>query len=176
MTKQALDQMWDQLRQKYGVYLRTLEAIPADGYASHPIAGMRTPAEMVVHVSGTVVRDIAKGVAKGQITADEAGEGKVAATLGTKAALIAFARECFDQATAAVGQIGDAELAAMVPTPWGFSMPGAVAFQVINDEFAHHRGQLSAFTRACGGVPPFAWGYADNAPEYRPREVAKAGV
>ena len=26
VNKQALDSMWDQFRQKYGVYLRTLEA------------------------------------------------------------------------------------------------------------------------------------------------------
>jgi uncharacterized damage-inducible protein DinB len=176
VNKQALDQMWDQFRQKYGVYLRVLEAIPADRYPTHPVAGMRTPMELAVHVSGTCVRAIAEGVAKGRITVDEAGEGKVAADLGNKAALIAFARESFDQATAAVARIGDAELAAMVPTPWGSSWPGAVAFHVMNDEFTHHRGQLYAFARASGVEPPFLWGYGENAPEYRPRAVAEAGA
>ncbi len=176
MNKQALHQMWDQFRQKYGVYLRTLESIPADRYPTHPVADMRTPAELAVHISGTCVRDIAQGVAKGRITVDEAGEDKVAAELGNKDALIAFARQCFDQADAAVARIGDAELAAMVPTPWGSSWPGAVAFHVMNDEFTHHRGQLYAFTRACGEEPPFLWGYADNAPEYRPRGVVEAGA
>ena len=173
MNKQALDQMWDQFRQKYGVYLRALEAIPADRYPTHPVAGMRTPAELVVHISGTVVRDIAEGVAKGRITVDEASEDKVAAELGNKPALIDFARECFDKANAAVARIGDPELAAMVPTPWGSSWPGAVAFHVMNDEFVHHRGQLYAFTRCCGAEPPFMWGYTDNAAEYRPRAVAE---
>jgi uncharacterized damage-inducible protein DinB len=173
VNRQALDQMWDQFRQKYGVYLRALEAIPADRYHTHPVPGMRTPAELVVHISGTVVRDIAEGVAKGRITVDEASEDKVAAELGNKPALIAFARQCFDQANAAVSRIGDAELAAMVPTPWGSAWPGAVAFHVMNDEFVHHRGQLYAFLRVCGGEPPFMWGYADNAPEYRPRAVAE---
>jgi hypothetical protein len=69
MNKATLDQMWDQFRQKYGVYLRLLDVIPADRYATHPVAGMRTPAELAVHISGTVVRDIAEGVAKGRITA-----------------------------------------------------------------------------------------------------------
>ena len=32
MTKESLDQQWDQLRQKYSSYLRLLEAIPADRY------------------------------------------------------------------------------------------------------------------------------------------------
>ena len=173
MNKQALDQMWDQFRQKYGVYLRVLEAIPADRYSTCPVPGMRTPAELAVHISSTCVRDIAEGVAKGRITVDEAGEDKIAAELGNKPALIAFARECFDRANAAVSRIGDAELAAMVPTPWGSSWPGAVAFHVMNDEFVHHRGQLTAFIRLCGGEPPFMWGYADNATEYKPHDVAE---
>jgi len=177
MNKAMIDQMWDQFRQKYGVYLRLLEAIPADRYATHPVAGMRTPAELAVHVSGTCVRDIAEGVAKGRITAEEMGEDKMAAELGNKSALIAFARQCFEQANTAVAQIGDAELSAMVPTPWNMSWPGWVAFQVMNDEFVHHRGQLYAFARVCGAEPPFMWGYADNAVEYRPvAEAAGAGA
>jgi len=173
VNKQALHQMWDQFRQKYGVYLRVLDAIPADRFPTHPVPGMRTPAEMLVHVSGTIIRDIAEGVAKGRITVDEAGEDKVAAGLGNKAALLAFARECFKQASSAVARIGDAELKAMVETPWGSSWPGAVAFHIMNDEFVHHRGQLTTYVRLCGGEPPFAWGYADNAPEYRPRTAGE---
>jgi uncharacterized damage-inducible protein DinB len=172
MNKSTLDQMWDQFRQKYGVYLRLLEAIPADRYATHPVPGMRTPAELMVHVSATIVRDLVEGVAKGSITPDEAAEGKLAVELGNKAALLAFARECFDRANAAVGRIDDAKLAAMVPTPWNASWPGYVAFHIMNDEFVHHRGQLYAYARACGIEPPFMWGYKDNALEYQPREAA----
>jgi uncharacterized damage-inducible protein DinB len=172
MNKATLDQMWDQFRQKYGVYLRLLDAIPADRYPTHPVPGMRTPAELVVHISGSVVRDIAEGVAKGRITADESAEGKTAAELGNKAALLAFARQCFERADAAVKRIGDAELAAMVPTPWKANWPGYVAFHVLHDEFMHHRGQLYAFARCCGAEPPFMWGYADNELKYRPGAVA----
>ena len=57
MNKQALDRFWDQFRQKYGVYLRLLEAIPADGYRSLPVPGLRSAAELAIHVSGTCVRD-----------------------------------------------------------------------------------------------------------------------
>jgi uncharacterized damage-inducible protein DinB len=174
--KATLDQIWDQFRQKYGVYLRLLESIPADRYATHPVPGMRTPAELVVHISGTIVRDIAEGVAKGRITTDESAEAKTAAELGDKAALISFARQCFERADAAVKRIGEAELAAMVPTPWNMSWPGYVALHILQDEFLHHRGQLYAFARCCGVEPPFMWGYADNAPEYQPRVVAGAGA
>jgi uncharacterized damage-inducible protein DinB len=168
MNKTTLDQMWDQFRQKYGVYLRLLEAIPAEGYFTNPVPGMRSPAELSVHVSGSVVRDIAEGVAKGEITADESSEGKIAEELGNKAAILAFARQCFERADAAVKRIGDPELAAMVTTPWNKSWPGWVAFHILHDEFLHHRGQLYAFARCCGAEPPFMWGYADNAPEYQP--------
>jgi len=176
MDKATLDQVWDQFRQKYGVYLRLLESIPADRYATHPVPGMRTPAELVVHVSGTVVRDMAEGVAKGRITVDESGEEKTATELRDKAALIRFARQCFEQADAAIRRIGDAELAAMVPTPWKATWPGYVALHILQDEFLHHRGQLYAFARCCGVEPPFMWGYADNAPEFQPRAAAGAGA
>jgi uncharacterized damage-inducible protein DinB len=175
MDKAMLDQMWDQFRQKYGVYLRALEAIPADRYATHPVSGMRTPAEIATHISATVVRDIAEGVAQGRITVDEAGEATTAAEMD-KGALIAFARRCFEQADSAVKRIGDAELAAMVPTPWNSVWPGWVAFHVMSDEFMHHRGQLYAFARACGAEPPFMWGYADNEPEFRPAVAAASGT
>jgi uncharacterized damage-inducible protein DinB len=176
MDKAALDQMWDQFRQKYGVYIRLLEAIPEDRYRTFPVEGMRTPAELMVHVSGTVVRDIAEGVAKGEITADEAGEAQTAAQLGSKAALLAFARECFARADAAVKRIGDAELAAMVPTPWKSVWPGWVAMHVLSDEFMHHRGQLYCYARASGVEPPFMWGYGDNEAEFRPAAVAASGA
>jgi uncharacterized damage-inducible protein DinB len=172
MNKATLEQIWDQFRQKYGVYLRLLEAFPADRYYTGCVPGMRSFAELMVHVSGTCVRDIVEGVAKGRITVDEAGEGKVAADLGNKAALIAFARDCFERADAAVKRIGDAELAAMVPTPWNSVWPGWVAIHVMGDEFMHHRGQLYAYARVCGVEPPFLWSYGENAPEFQPHAAA----
>ncbi len=105
MDRQSLDQVWDQFRQKYGVYLRLLESFPEDRYHGHPVPGMRTPAQLVAHVSGTVVRDIAQGVAKGAITADESSEDTVAAGFTTKQELLGFARACWDQANAAVAGI-----------------------------------------------------------------------
>jgi uncharacterized damage-inducible protein DinB len=122
-----------------------------------------------------VVRGLAEGVAQGRITAEEGEEARIAGELGTKAALLAFARRCFEQADAAVRRIGDAELAAMVPTPWNSTWPGYVAFHVMNDEFVHHRGQIYAYARACGAEPPFMWGYAENAPEFQPA-AASAGA
>ena len=170
MNKQALDGFWDQFRQKYGVYLRLLEAMPADRYQSQAVPGLRSAAELAVHVSGTCVRDIARGVATGSITADEGAEPRLAKTLD-KPGLIAFARQCFDEADAAVGRIGDAELGAMVSTPWERNWPGWVGFLVMNDEFMHHRGQLYVFARLFGVAPPGMWSYGANAAEFRPAMI-----
>jgi uncharacterized damage-inducible protein DinB len=168
MNRQALDQAWDQMRRKYGVYLRLLEILPEDRYHSHPVPGMRTAAELAVHVCTTVVRDIAQGVAKGEITAEEEAEAGIAAGLRTRAALLDFARECWAEADGAVAAIGDAQLGAMVPTPWHMTFPGWVGFGIMSDEFLHHRGQLYVYARLFGVEPPFIWGFADNAPEFRP--------
>jgi uncharacterized damage-inducible protein DinB len=168
VDKEALNQMWDQMRQKYGIYLRLIEAIPEDRLHTHPIPDMRTPAQLMTHMSGTVIRDLAQGIAKGEVTADEDAEESVAAGLATRQDALRFARECWDQAQEAVDRIGDAELQAMVLTPWDMTFPGWVGFHIMSDEFVHHRGQLYAFARACGVAPPFIWSHAENAPEFQP--------
>jgi len=168
MNKESLDQHWNQFRQRYGVYLRLLEALPEDRLHSHPIEGMRTPAQIAVHTSGSIVRDIAEGVAKGAITANEAGEDAVAERFRTKEELLTFVRDCWAKADAAVESLSDAELQAMVPTPWNMTFPGWVGFNIMGDEFLHHRGQLYAFARACGAEPPFMWGFDQNEPAFRP--------
>lgn len=168
MNKPAIDRMWDQIRQKYGVYLRLLEELPEDRLQARLIPDARTPAELVAHVSGTIVRDIAEGVAKGEITAGEVPETEVARTLTTPSAAVAFARECWARADEAVSRIGEEELQAIVPTPWNMSFPGWVGFQILGDEFVHHRGQLFTYARACGVAPPFLWSFGENAPEFQP--------
>lgn len=168
MNKQALTQSWDQTRQKYGVFLRLLEAIPEDKYHAHPVPGMRTFAELTAHICGTVIRDISVGVEKGAITANESGEEAVAKGFKTRKDMLTFARECWNVANAAVARTGDAQLQAIVSTPWGMSFPGWVGFNIQGDEFLHHRGQLYAYARVFGVQPPFIWGFGDNAPEFRP--------
>lgn len=169
MDKPTLDAMWDYMRQKYGIYLRVLEAIPADRFGDAPIAGMRTPTQIVVHTSGTIVRDIAEGVASGTIAAEEGGEDAIASTLASKDAVLDFARDCWNRADAAIGKAGDEQLAGPVDNPWGIPLNGTFAMAVLNDEFLHHRGQLFAYVRACGGEPPFMWGFQENPEGFQPQ-------
>lgn len=54
-----------------------------------------------------------------------------------------------------------------MPTPWNMTFPGHVGFNILNDEFVHHRGQLYAYARVCGVAPPYMWSFGENAAEYR---------
>ena len=139
MNRQWLDGMWDHMRQKYGIYLRVLDAIPADRYHGHPVADMRTPAQLVVHTSGSILRDIAEGVASGTIGADEGGEDAVASSLTSKDDVIAYARDCWARADAAIAKVGDEQLTGPVENPWGMPLNGTFAMVILNDEFLHHR-------------------------------------
>lgn len=86
----------------------------------------------------------------------------------TKTEVLDYAKACWKKADTAVASIGDEQLQRVVNTPWNMSFPGWVGIGVMNDEFIHHRGQLFVFARLCGVAPPFIWGFADNAPEFRP--------
>lgn len=161
MKKSDLEGLWNHIRLKYGIYLRLLETLPEDRLHDEVIAGMRTPAELVAHTSGAIVREIAKGVASGEIK-NAPDESEVAAGLKTRDDVVAFARKCWDEANAAIASVRDEELAATVKTPWGMSFPGNACVYMINDEFTHHRGQLYVYARQCGAEPPFLWSFEDN--------------
>jgi uncharacterized damage-inducible protein DinB len=168
LNKQTLDRRWDLFRQQYGIYLRLLEAVPGDRLQDHVVPGMRTPAELIAHTSGTIVRDFAEGVARGEITpADD--EKSVASGLDSRKAALAFARTCWEDANAAMSRVGDEQLQATVKTPWNMSFPGTAVFNMLGDEFLHHRGQLYVYVRAAGGEPPFLWSFDKNAPEFAPK-------
>jgi uncharacterized damage-inducible protein DinB len=165
MNKSALNSTWNQIRQKYGVYLRLLESLPEDKINAAVIPGMRSAAELVAHTSGGIVRGFTQGVARGEIFDDNP---DIAAKIGSRQNLLDFARQCWTDANAAVDQIGDDELTRMVKTPWNFEFPGGVAIHTLNDEFLHHRGQLYAYVRACGAEPPFIWSYGENPAGFGP--------
>ena len=168
MDKATLSQTWDDVRQRYGVYLRVLDLIPEERLHERLVPGMRTPAELAVHVSGTIIRAIALGMTSGEVVADEDGENRLAAELESKEDLLAYAQECWEEADAAIAGLGDAELEAMVKTPWGFSFPGAMGAQLLREELLHHRGQLYVYARLCSMAPPYNWSFDENAPEFRP--------
>jgi uncharacterized damage-inducible protein DinB len=171
MNKQTLERRWDVLRMHYGIFLRVLETIPSERLHDHPIPGMRTPAELVAHTAGGIVRDVAAGVATGEIAHGQ-DEKEAAAALSTTDDAVAYATSCWQAANEAMASVGDTELGAEVATPWNMTLSGSTAVNLLSDEFLHHRGQLYAFARACGGEPPFVWSFDQNTPEFAPRQTA----
>jgi len=169
MTRATFEKMWDHLRLLHGITLRCVEAIPEDQVHAHPIASMRTPKELVTHMYA-LMRGVARGLATGAVP-DYRHDG---AEVKTRAELIAFCRECWDDSARAVAVVTEEHLNAIVQTPWGRPLPGVAVMGALNDEYLHHRGQLYAFLRAMGQDVPSIWDFAGNAPEYRPRQTTNA--
>ncbi|OGF17091.1 MAG: hypothetical protein A2W00_00980 [Candidatus Eisenbacteria bacterium RBG_16_71_46] len=171
MNKQTLDQMWDNIRQRHGIALRAIESVPASKVTTGLIPPMRTPAQQVAHMYG-LMKACAEGVVSGKLDfpAEELSDGGIK----THADMVKFAKDCWSAADAATAKVTDAQLAAMVKTPWGMDFPGFVIYGVLYDEFLHHRGQLYAFLRVAGVEPPVIWDFAHNAPEFRPKAPQQA--
>lgn len=167
MNKSDLDSLWSHIRRKYGIYLRLLEGLPNDKLHEQVIPGMRTPAELVAHTSDQIIREIASGVASGEIK-NAPPESDVAAGFGSSADLVAFATQCWQDADDSIRAVGDEELGRIVKTPWGVEFPGSACIYMINDEFTHHRGQLYVYARLCGVEPPFMWSFEENPPGFGP--------
>lgn len=173
MNKQAVLQMWDHIRQVNGVGLRAIELIPEDKLEATVIPGMRTPKEVIVHMYGQIIREIAEGAVSGTITdQNEKNEKQVVAGLKTKADLLRYCHECWAAGDAAVQSMPESRVMGMTATPWGMSFPGFVAFTIISDEYVHHRGQLYAYLRTLGIAPPHMWSFAENAEAFRPKAMA----
>lgn len=168
MNKPTLDRRWDLIRQQYGIYVRLLEAIPEERLRDNVVLGMRTPAELIAHTSGTIVRDFARGIASGEIQ-KAADEKAVASALSSRQKALDFAQECWDDASSAMSAVGEKELETTVKTPWNMSFPGKAVLNMLSDEFLHHRGQLYVYARAAGGEPPFLWSFDKNAAGFAPR-------
>jgi uncharacterized damage-inducible protein DinB len=161
--------LWDQMRLRHGITLRVLEQIPADKLGAHPIAGMRTPIELVVHMySG--VKLFSESVLNGSVAAYD--EKAAAAGITTKAQLLAFVNDAWTSGDKAARAVTEAQLGGIVSTPWGDKFPGFAMFGVVNDEYLHHRGQLYAFVRALGIEPVMVWDFEHSTPEYRPAQHA----
>ena len=169
MNQQTHLALWDQMRMRHGITLRVIEQIPADKLASHPIAGMRTPIELVVHMYAGV-KLFAESVLAGHVAKYD--EKAAAAAITTKTQLLAYVNDAWAAGDRAARAVSEAQLVGTVSTPWGDPFPGFAMFGIVNDEFLHHRGQLYAFVRAMGIEPVMLWDLEHNAPEFRPSQHA----
>lgn len=169
MNKQSHLAAWDMMRLRHGITLRLIEQFPADGLASHPIAGMRTPIEILVHMYlGAEL--IAGSVLTGSLVSGD--EKAAVASITNREQLLAFVSKCWAAADKNAHAATDAQLAGMVSTPWGESYPGFAMFGFISDEYLHHRGQLYAYLRTFGIEPLMVWDFDHSAPEFQPKQHA----
>lgn len=169
--RKLFNAFWDNIRQAHGVALRTIDALPADKLDSRPIQNMRTPKELIVHLYGMVVRAMTEGIASGEIKA--ADEKEIVTRLKTRDDLIRFVNESWTASNKAAAAITDANLNAMVKSPWG-DLPGFVCVGIIHDEYFHHRGQVYSYLRQLGGEPPMMWDFEHNATEFQPKAAQTA--
>lgn len=163
MNKAALVPAWDMNRLRHGIALRCVQALSDEQVNAHPIQGMRSARELVVHMY-SFLRAATESALAGTVTMDEK---SARARVATKADLIAYMEESWRAADAAFQQVTDAQLASPVKAPWG-DMPGGIIIAMIPDEFIHHRGQLYCYLRQQGVEPPMVWDFEHNAPGLAP--------
>jgi uncharacterized damage-inducible protein DinB len=173
MDKASLDRAWNYFRTVNGVGLRAIAALPADQLDSHPIPNMRTPKELVIH-QYQIIRDLTKAIADGDAVDSTPFEEAAAARIRTKDELLAFCRESWDAGARTVASLTDAQINATVKTPWGHDFPGFVMYQVLTDEYWHHRGQVYCYLRALGVEPPSLYDTANNEPAFKETQAAGA--
>ena len=166
MKKTTFVRIWDQLRQKYGVYLRLIELLPEAQLQTTPIPGMRSPAELIAHLSSGIVRGIMQGIAVGTVKQED--ESAIALAFKDKKDVLDLAHECWEEADRVARQITEEQLDATV-NAWGAPMRASALVYILADELVHHRGQLYVYARVLGAEPPFVWSHTDNAIEFAPR-------
>lgn len=169
MNKQAALGMWDMQRQRFGMAVRAIEAIPAEKLNTTLVPGMRTPLELTVHMMA-VNKGCAESLGSGEFTSET--DADVLKRVTTRDQLVAYMKESWAAAQQAVDASTDAQLVAMVKTPWGSDFPGFVMLGIAADELIHHRGQLYTYVRLCGIQPPMLWDFENSAPEFRPKAQA----
>ena len=158
MNKAVIDQSWDYFRTVNGIGLRAIAALPADKLDAHPIPGMRTPKELVVHLY-TIVVALPAAVAKGEIKDTDEEEAATVQRIRTKDELVAWTRAQWAEGARIAKGLTDAQIQGIVTSPWGHDFKGHVMMQVLYDEYWHHRGQLYVYLRLLGKEPPNLYDY-----------------
>lgn len=170
MNKQSALGMWDMQRQRHGIAIRAVEALPADKVDAILVPGMRSAREIAIHIS-TLVKSCAESIAAGAISYES--DAEVMKRVTTREQLITYMKDCWAAGQKAVDAATDAQLMSIVKTPWGTDFPGFVMLSIACDESLHHRGQLYTYVRLCGIEPPMVWDFEHNAAEFQPKAHAQ---
>lgn len=135
-----------------GRFTQLAEAIPADKYTWRPAAGVRSVAEVLLHVAGA--NQGLPGMAGIKAPAGFSMQGYEASTTD-KAKIIAELKQSFDHIRAAASQMKDAD-ADKAMKVFGMDMTGRSFSFFMARHLGEHLGQLIAYARVNGVVPPWS--------------------
>ena len=133
-------------------YTQLAEAIPADKYTWRPAAGVRSVSEVLLHVAGA--NQGLPGMAGIKAPAGFSGQGYEASTTD-KARIIAELKKSFDHIRSAASQMKDAD-ADKAMKVFGMDMTGRSFSFFMARHLGEHLGQLIAYARVNGVVPPWS--------------------
>jgi uncharacterized damage-inducible protein DinB len=141
-----------------GKIVQLAEAIPADKYGWAPAEGVRTVSQAIVHVAAA---NYFLAQAAGVAMPEGANMMEAEKNVTAKEDVIKLFKESVDQVyKAAQGKAG-ADLDEMVEM-FGQKMPMRQVFLIISGHAHEHLGQLIAYARSNGVVPPWSQKQGDG--------------
>jgi uncharacterized damage-inducible protein DinB len=135
-----------------GRYTQLAEAIPADKYTWRPAAGVRSVSEVLLHVAAA--NQGLPGMAGIKPPAGFSGQGYEASTTD-KARVIAELKKSFDHIRSAASLMKDADADKPMKV-FGMDMTGRSFSFFMARHLGEHLGQLIAYARVNGVVPPWS--------------------
>ena len=134
-------------------YVRLAEAIPADKYTWRPAEGVRSVAEVFLHISTANMGLATRVGAKPPTGVDLQ---KLEKSTTDKAAIVATLRQSFDHLRNAVLNMSDADAEKTMPWFGGSTLTYRGFLLFMTDHAAEHLGQSIAYARMNGVVPPWS--------------------
>ena len=131
--------------------VRLAEAIPADKYSWRPAEGVRSVSEIILHIAGSnfnLPRVLGLAPADGMVRAD------YDRSLKEKAAVVSALRESFVLLRAGLAQLSDTDADKTLPWFDGSNTYRGVLYFMARHT-GEHTGQLIAYARFIGVVPPW---------------------
>jgi uncharacterized damage-inducible protein DinB len=133
-------------------FTQLAEAIPAEKFTWRPGAGVRSVSEVLLHVAGA--NQGLPGMAGIKAPAGFSGQGYETSTTD-KAKVIAEVKKSFEHIRAAASQMKDAD-ADKAMKVFGMDMTGRSFSFFMARHLGEHLGQLIAYARVNGVVPPWS--------------------
>jgi uncharacterized damage-inducible protein DinB len=151
-------------------FISLAEAVPQDKFNWRPSPDSRSFAEVFLHVAGERYQILALGGAKPPTSFD----GKTYEKSTTdKAAIIAELKKTGDFMMATVNAMTNADFAKLLPSLGPQANAGDVIYILVGD-CHEHMGQLVAYARENGIVPPWTIAAEKAAAEKKAKEAQKA--